>query len=133
MKSRWVLAGMVPMCLAAAANGSIVVSALPAGVYQGGYACAQGVTALRLTVQAQAAGQLAARVDFGGNSGLPHGAYLVTVRTDGNGDIVLTPLRWIQQPPDYGMVGARLRQNGRDLTGTITDPACGNIALRRTE
>lgn len=131
MKRRWGLAGIATAGFAAAANGSIIVSALPPGVYEGGYACAQGVTALRLTVHAQAGGQQAARFDFGGNNGLPRGAYLITVRTDGNGDIVLTPVRWLNQPPDYGMVGARLRQNGQELTGSITDPACGNIALRR--
>jgi hypothetical protein len=131
MVRRWALASVAAVNFATAAPGSNVQSVLPTGVYEGGYVCAQGTTALRLTVRPPAGGQQTARFDFGGNDGLPRGAYLVTVRLDGNGDIALAPLRWLDQPTDYEMVGARLRQNGPELVGTITDPACDNIALRR--
>lgn len=130
---RWMFASMLGACLATAAQGSIVRSILPSGVYEGGYVCAQGTTALRLTVRDAVGGRQTARFDFGGNDGLPIGAYLVAVESDGDDGVVLTPMRWINRPQDYEMVGARLRRNGAELTGSISDPACGNVALRRAD
>ena len=99
-------------------------SFLPRGVYDGGYMCAQGATRLRLV-----ANRRTARFEFGGNDGLPTGAYTVEVRTERDGTIVLTPQAWLSRPSGYVMVGARLRREGDALIGTITNPNCGEISL----
>jgi hypothetical protein len=107
------------------------VEALPAGSYLGTYVCPQGETALMLTVNAPAGGQQTAEFAFGGNNGLPSGAYVVLVQADNAGAIILTPQHWLQQPEGYDMVGAELRRDGGQLTGTITDPNCLEVALQR--
>jgi hypothetical protein len=99
------------------------------GLYTGEYVCGQGLTALRLAVE-NAGGRQLGVFDFGGNGGLPLGAYTVRVTRNRHGTYRLTPLRWIRRPADYEMVGARLRRRGDRLSGTITDPRCGDIRLR---
>jgi hypothetical protein len=105
--------------------------ALPAGIYQGTYVCPQGETALTLTVSAPADGQQSAEFAFGGNAGLPTGAYLVRVLVDQAGGIVLIPQQWLRKPDGYEMVGARLHRDGDQLSGTIVNSACRDIGLHR--
>ncbi len=130
MPRRW-LGWAVAAGLATGAQAMQSGTALPAGTYQGGYVCQQGETALTLTVNEPDDGQQLAEFAFGGNNGLPDGAYIVRVRIDRSGDIVLTPQQWLRKPDGYQMVGARVRRDGDRLTGAITNPGCRDIALRR--
>jgi hypothetical protein len=130
MRHSW----LVWATMAAFATGAEAqsVEALPAGVYQGAYYCLQGQTALTLTVNAPSGGRQTAEFAFGGNDGLPTGAYLVSVRAQGS-DVVFTPDRWLRKPENYEMVGSHLRREGDRLTGVITNPNCRWIMVRRRE
>jgi hypothetical protein len=130
MRHIW-LGWAVAAGLATGAQAMQTGAALPAGIYQGGYVCPQGETALTLTVNEPADGQQTAEFAFGGNGGLPSGAYLVRVRIDGAGDVLLTPQQWLSKPDGYQMVGARLRHDGDQLSGAITNPGCRDVVLRR--
>ena len=118
--------------LAAVAGGATQtpVEGLPAGVYQGTYYCLQGQTALTLTVSAPSEGRQTAEFAFGGNDGIPTGAYLVSVTAQGR-EIVLTPDRWLRKPENYEMVRSHLRREGDRLTGVIANPNCRGIRVRR--
>jgi hypothetical protein len=119
------------LALQAVAQPTPIERVLPAGIYQGIYVCPQGETALTLTVSERGDGQQTAEFAFGGNAGLPTGAYLVRVLVDRAGGIALIPQHWLRKPDGYEMVGARLRRDGEQLSGTIVNSACRDIGLHR--
>jgi hypothetical protein len=109
-------------------------------VWIGNYVCAQGSTALRLTIEMREKTTATARFEFGPNTinkNLPTGAYEMTgtVRVDAHDilDIKLVPDHWILQPNGYVMVGltATSDHEQKTLDGRIDNPSCGAVALRR--
>lgn len=107
--------------------------------WSGAYTCAQGLTALTLTLDVTGAGDATAIFDFGPieeNPSLPHGSYRMRGRLFPRGaslQLRLDPDAWIDQPPGYMMVGldTTLDRTRRYLDGRITDERCGQLSLRR--
>lgn len=115
--------------------------AVPArSVWEGFYECAQGQTAVTLTIAASPTGSAKAMFEFGpheGNPGIPSGKYRLTgtfrERDDGRLELKLQPQRWIEQPSGYTMTGlaARSDDRRRQLAGMILSPTCGEITVER--
>jgi hypothetical protein len=140
-----------PAPQAPVANQAPAPSPPPAGAtvnkseWQGTYACAQGVTAVRLAIEQRcvASGcEVGAVFDFGPtaqNQSVPHGSYRLRGEIDQNdhGEPVLTlkPEAWIEQPPNYFMVGLTATSDASQQTmhGRIDNPSCGELSLQRTQ
>lgn len=113
--------------------------------WEGTYVCAQGVTAVKLAIEQRcvASGcEVAAVFDFGPtpqNQKVPHGAYRLRgdVNENERGEPVLTlkPDAWIEQPPNYFMVGLTATTDASQQTmhGRIDNPSCGELSLQRTQ
>jgi hypothetical protein len=108
-------------------------------VWRGFYDCAQGKTAVQLTLDLDTDGSAKAIFDFGphaDNPDLPAGSYRLigTSREDGPKlAIELVPDRWISQPPGYEMVGLTAATGSRRLRlrGQISNPACSTFDVQR--
>ena len=108
------------------------------GTWRGDYVCAQGNTALALTIEPRKDGTLAALFHFEAapdNPDVPTGCYEMQGRfTPSAGDVSLAPLRWIRRPPNYVMVGldGRLSGDGRQIEGLVHGPGCSLFRVQRT-
>lgn len=109
-------------------------------VWVGSYTCPQGVTALRLSIEARPDGEAAATFEFGphpDNPKLPRGEYRMTgtVRLLSRGQlrVKLVPDRWISQPEGWSMTGlvAESDLEQQVLEGKIDTPSCGELSVRR--
>lgn len=109
-------------------------------VWSGFYECAQGRTAVTLTIVARSSGSAKALFEFGpheGNPGVPAGKYRMTgtFREDDGGRLQLSlqPQRWIEQPSGYTMTGVAARSDAsrRRLEGSILSERCGEIVVER--
>jgi hypothetical protein len=109
-------------------------------VWEGRYMCAQGETALRLTLDTEPDGQTIGMFDFGphpGNPHLPSGSYRmrgkITMREGGAFELVLVPDQWIAQPAGYLMVGLTATSNRErtELNGRITHETCSWVRVAR--
>jgi hypothetical protein len=108
-------------------------------VWVGTYRCNQGLSAVRLTIDASDSGSATARYDFGPleeNPSVPVGAFELTgdlkAKSAGfTGELEAT--RWIVQPEGYFMVGLSIEStpNGRRLRGTIHHETCSDFQVRR--
>lgn len=113
--------------------------------WRGTYTCAQGLTALHLTLEQRCAAagcQVGGVFEFGPvaeNPSVAHGSYHVIgeISPGPGGEAVLTlrPDAWIDQPPGYIMVGltATTDHDQRLLHGQIDDTACGELSLDRVQ
>ena len=110
-------------------------------LWNGRYECAQGITGLSLTLDLQVGGIATAVFDFGPvpeNPSIPSGRYLMTGSflegRDGT-SLMLSPDRWIAQPPGYVMVGltASIDPSARSMTGRIANPGCTVLSLVRVQ
>ena len=120
----------------------VVVLVVLAGCWGGRYTCAQGVTALRLTIERHDTMGATATFDFGPldeNPSVPRGSYRMNgIVRDAEGELLvsLAPDEWIVQPPGYAMVAfdAATEHDGRILRGPI-DPStgCGELEVSRVE
>src|SRR5438105_12019885 len=111
-------------------------------VWEGHDTCAQGDTAVRLTIGWRADGSARAVFEFGplpDNPTVPSGSYALRgiVRDDPSGalEIQLAPDRWIDQPAGYLMVGvfAVSDVQREHLAGKIDMAGCGAIEATRTD
>lgn len=108
-------------------------------VWRGFYECAQGKTALQLTLDLDTDRSVKAIFDFGpheDNPGLPPGSYRLTGTWRDDGPtiaIALVPEAWIYQPSNYEMVGLTAVTGSRRqrMRGQITNAACGALDVRR--
>ena len=108
-------------------------------VWRGFYECAQGKTAVQLTLDLDSDGTAKAIFDFGphaDNPDLPPGSYRLTGTSRDDGPKValdLVPDRWISQPPGYEMVGLSAVTGSRRLRlrGRISHPACSTFDVQR--
>ena len=112
----------------------------PFSVWVGSYVCPQGVTALRLSIEAHAGGEAEASFEFGPhpeNRNLPRGEYRMTgtVRLLPRGQlrVKLAPDRWITQPQGWSMTGLSATSDleQQTLEGRIDAAACGELSARR--
>jgi hypothetical protein len=109
-----------------------------AGEWTGKYICAQGVTALRLSI-AQGEGQaITATFNFGPlpeNPEVPNGAYRMTGTYDPAArHMKLSGVKWIDAPFGYAMVGldGRMTQSGQTISGHVPDLlSCTDFEIHR--
>lgn len=106
-------------------------------VWRGTYRCTQGVTAVTLTIDAEPDGDAIARYDFGPvpeNPSVPPGSYELAgvLRVTERGFTgAFTPVRWLDQPTNYMMVGIAVTARGDQLRGTFDLAACRDLRARR--
>jgi hypothetical protein len=106
-----------------------------AATWTGTYTCAQGLTALRLTIKAVAGDALRATFAFSAvpsNPSVPSGSYSMTGFIDPAG-IFLDGSRWITQPSGWDMVNVVTNlptDHGADLSGSV--PGCSPVSLKRS-
>ena len=110
-------------------------------VWTGTYVCAQGSTALTLTIDLTPEGGVAAKFDFGPlpqNPDVPRGSYSMSgelaLGTGGVITVKLRPLSWLRQPPNYIMVGIDgvIDRERRRLLGRIAHTSCAGVDLTRS-
>lgn len=108
--------------------------------YSGHYKCIQGVTDLRLRITSSGGDSVRARFSFGGsiaNPGVPDGEFLMQGQINlETGTLNLQPLRWVDQPPGYTMVGliGSSADGGSDFDGTVTGgTACSSFSIHRSQ
>jgi hypothetical protein len=109
-------------------------------VWEGTYRCAQGLSAVRLTIEAHADGEAIAVYEFGSvpsNPTVPSGSFRLTGKLTGSaqhfeGDFEAA--EWIVHPPSYHMVGLSIEtRDPRTLTGTIRHPSCSDFETTRAD
>lgn len=114
--------------------------ALPARtIWRGRYECAQGWTALQLTLEVAPDGRAVAIFDFGAladNPTVPSGSYRLVgmvAESPERTELTLSPERWISQPDGYEMVPltARTDRKRTRLRGRIERASCGELDLER--
>lgn len=106
------------------------------GIWVGQYQCGQGVSGFSLDIEGSER-SLSAVFHFyplpenpraAEGSFSMHGGFDPVI-----GQLALDPVRWIQRPDLYTMVGlsALISPDGETLSGRITDPNCGALELTR--
>lgn len=128
-------AGAILLLLAApaAAQGG------PGGTWHGAYVCAQGNTALALTIARRKDGGLSALFHFEAapdNPDVPTGCFEMEGRHDAaDGRLDLRPRRWLRRPADYVMVGleGRLSADGQRFEGRVLGPGCTGFVVERVQ
>lgn len=105
------------------------------GTWRGSYVCAQGHTALALTIEPAKDGTLSALFHFEAatdNPGVPTGCFEMRGRFDpATGRVALVQQRWLRHPQDYLMVDLEGRVSGDRLHGSVLGPYCTTFDLRR--
>ncbi|MBS1122930.1 MAG: putative serine/threonine-protein kinase pkwA [Deltaproteobacteria bacterium] len=109
-------------------------------VWMGRYRCNQGVSAARLTIDAEPTGHATIRYEFGPiaeNPDQPSGAYELegTLRNTGGSSFEgeFEARRWIEQPDGYFMVGLTVEtvRSARRLRGTLDHESCSDFEVHR--
>jgi hypothetical protein len=107
------------------------------GTWRGEYVCAQGNTAVALTIEPHMDGSLSALFHFEAapdNPDVPTGCYEMRgAFTPATGAVALAPLRWLRRPPNYVMVGldGQLSPDGGRIEGQVQGPGCSLFRLQR--
>ncbi len=109
-------------------------------VWEGTYVCNQGLSSVKLTLDADRAGNATAIYDFGPvptNPTVPTGSYSLTGalhRQDGGGFAGdFEPAEWIVHPPNYFMVPLSIESDGKTMTGSIRHSSCSELKTTRIE
>lgn len=105
------------------------------GTWRGGYICAQGHTALALTIEPRKDGMLTALFHFEAatdNPGVPTGCFEMEGRHEAaTGRVALQPRRWILRPANYLMVGLDGTAAQGVLEGVVAGPGCAAFRVER--
>lgn len=107
---------------------------LPGSSYEGQYVCAQGQTAMSLTVVDVEGARVQFRGDFYHAGTDTRGAYLLRgYCNERTRRLVLIPTGWVQQPPGYIMVGMSgvVGVGGRTFSGRMLHRSCGEFSFAR--
>ena len=124
------LAAMLTPCVAAAQT--------PAVTWTGMYNCAQGVSALTLTVQPTGpANEATALFHFKAdksNPGVPEGCFAMSGTFDAR-HLRLHATDWLLQPPGYVTVdlAADVSPDGQSVSGTVIGPGCNILSLQHAK
>jgi hypothetical protein len=121
---------------AAPAPGAILPAQM-AGVWNGTYVCAQGTTALTLTITVSQTGELAAIFAFRAtaqNPTVPSGSYRMIAVVAGR-SLEFTPAGWIDQPAGYVQVGLDgtlpATTSPNRFAGFVVSAGCTDFSLTR--
>ncbi len=133
-RSRRTAAVTMAMAVALAAAAGSAAAADLAGTWRGHYQCAQGSTALTVTLD-RAGDGWDGTFAFGpdaGNPGVPAGSFAIRVTMNG-AELHAVPGDWIEAVPDYVTVGfdGRLSADGHEIDGTIQGPGCDALVMVR--
>ena len=115
-----------------------VAAAQPPVAWTGMYVCAQGATAVTLTVQPTGQGNGAdALFHFKAdrsNPGVPEGCFAMSGTYDSR-HLRLHATDWIVRPPGYLTVdvSADVGPDGQSASGAVTGPGCTRLPLRRAK
>ncbi|BDG72336.1 hypothetical protein [Roseomonas fluvialis] len=107
------------------------------GTWRGDYICAQGNTALALTIEPAKDGRLSALFHFEAapdNPDVPTGCYeMQGGYTPATRQVTLGPQRWLRRPPNYVMVGleGHLSADGGEIQGRVQGPGCSFFRVER--
>lgn len=105
--------------------------------WDGYYTCAQGQTRLRLKMQVDTSGLAEAVFEFGPsptNYNVPTGSFVLAGSMRSDGALLLSPIRWISQPPGYVMVGLDGTIRGGIYRGSIVGgDRCGEFMVARQQ
>lgn len=109
-------------------------------VWEGTYICAQGLTAVKLILDAKPTGEATAIYEFGpvaSNASVPEGSFEMTGKLTaiGQSEFIgdFTPAAWIKHPPTYVSVAITIEAKGSDMEGVIASPNCRDFKVRRVE
>src|SRR5262249_6980375 len=105
------------------------------------YNCAQGATAVRLSLDIDPDGATTGVFTFSAlpeNPHVPSGAYRLRGTTTARSGVITVEVdgdSWIDQPPGYVMVGINASSDParRNLSGRITNGSCGAIDVDRRD
>ena len=128
MKS--LVAALLMPCVAAAQT--------PPVAWTGAYYCAQGVTAVTLTVQPTGQGNKAnALFHFKAdksNPGVPEGCFAMSGTFDSQ-QMQFKATDWLLHPAGYVSVDVlgHITPDGQFVSGVVTGPGCGFLSLRRAK
>jgi len=109
-------------------------ASVAAGTWVGSYTCAQGLTGLRLVIQAAADDNLIATFNFyavPNNPSVPSGSFTMTGFVDPSG-VFLNQGHWISQPSGWNMVnlaGSLPTAGGKSFSGSVI--GCSSFALTK--
>lgn len=113
--------------------------ASPAGTWQGFYDCAQGKTALALTITSTGGGNVRALFYFHalpGNPRVPSGCFTMAGHYHrASRRVVLRPALWLRRPAHFVWVSifGRIGADGQEMTGRIEGPGCFGFTLSHSE
>ena len=106
----------------------------PAGTYTGTYECAQGPTALSLSITSAPDRSLTAMFHFYGlasNPQFPEGCFSMRGSYDpSSGAVLLYAGAWLLRPHNFVSVDLRGQLAGDTLTGIVVHSGCGSFSLR---
>lgn len=98
--------------------------------WQGRYVCPQGETELRLEIVRVSGASVAARFVFHHVPSDAAGSYSMEGLYDAaSTELVLAPVRWIERPPDYLMVGLSGRVSNGVYSGRVSADYCGDFRV----
>jgi hypothetical protein len=107
------------------------------GTWRGTYVCAQGNTALALTIAPRKDGTVSALFHFAAapdNPDVRTGCFEMQGRAgDTPGEIALRPVRWLRRPANYLMVGldGAISADGGRIEGLVRGPGCTVFRVER--
>jgi hypothetical protein len=100
----------------------------------GRYWCNQGDTQLRLEIERVQGAEVSAVFAFHHEASETSGSFVVEGLYDASsGKLVLAPLRWIEQPANYVMVGLSGRVARGTYSGQVTFDGCRDFQLELSE
>ena len=101
-------------------------------VYEGAYLCSQGETHLTLRIRAIQDEQVEGSFEFAHDASGAHGVFTVvgTFRP-ATKRLELLPVKWVERPADYFMVGLAGNADHDFIRGKINDPSCGDFMVQR--
>jgi len=100
--------------------------------WSGYYECQQGRTSLRLIIQSVSGQNINALFDFNYSNGQATGVFALNGQYNpATRRLLLTPVRWINNPNGYSAVGMDgvISPDGKRYAGKITDGACKGFEL----
>jgi hypothetical protein len=107
-------------------------------VYRGTYVCGQGLTAMTLRIdgigEEMQSGVMIFEPTLQSRFQFPPGAYTVQGIVDPlHGRLILTPVRWLRQPPGFIFLPMRgfSEDEGETFTGSILGGGCGAFHISR--
>jgi hypothetical protein len=135
----WVCIAAVLIATGAVLHGTVAQAADQlSGIWTGSYHCAQGDTAVTVSLSVEDGGAARGTFTFGnlpGRSNVKPGKYRIEGRYDELGaSLQMRPAGWIVQPPGYTQVGFTVTYDraAQRLTGRIQFSSCSTITLNKT-